>query len=191
MKKFFVSFIAILCTTLLNGQTVTEYFDAGNPINFDGTDFYLGWSSNPTSGYYLQEYYPKGEVPEHYNKMFTVSLLEGNLTPEMAAQAKINELEKRKETDKVCNYQMLDKEGEYIVDFVVSDMGSGELTTVEWNLHYYKIVKIGDKDYLFLTFLSQRAYGDDILPFLKSIPDKRVNTIVELSNKKLKIKKLF
>lgn len=191
MKKVFVSLIAIFCATVLNGQTVTEYFDAGNPIKIDRTNFYLGWSSNPMSEYYLQEYYPKGEVPEHYNKMFTVSLLEGSQTPAMAAKAKVNELEKRQETDKVCNYQMLDKDGEYMVDFVVSDMGSGELTTVEWNLHYYKSVKIGDKNYILLTFLSQRAYGDDILPFLKSIPDKRMKTIVELSNKKLNIKNLL
>lgn len=49
MKKAFVSFIAIICATVLNGQTVTEYFDTGNPIKIDRTYFYLGWSSNPMS----------------------------------------------------------------------------------------------------------------------------------------------
>lgn len=190
MKKFLFSFIAILCASVMNGQTVTEYFDAGNPIKIDGTEFYLGWSSNPATGYFVQEYFPMGEAPEHYNRMLTVSPLKFNQTTAVAAQAKVQELEERKEKDKVCNYQMLERNGECIVDFVVSDISSGELTTVEWNIHYYKQIKIGKQNYLLLTFLSQRAYGDDIIPFLKSIPDKRAKTTIALTEKKLKIKKL-
>ena len=119
--------------------------------------------------------------------MFTVSLFEGSVTPEIAAQAKANELATRKESDKICNYRVLNKDGEYIVDFVVSDMSSGQLTTVEWDLHYYKSVKIGDKNYLLLMFLSQRAYGDDIIPLLKHIPDNIDRRINALTKKKLKI----
>ncbi len=187
MKKVLISFIVIFCSTILNAQTMTSYFNAGNPIEVDGKEFYLGWSSNPQEGYYLQEYFPKGEAPEHYNDMFTVSLFEGNVTPEIAAQAKANELATRKESDKICNYRVLNKDGEYIVDFVVSDMSSGQLTTVEWDLHYYKSVKIGDKNYLLLMFLSQRAYGDDIIPLLKHIPDNIDRRINALTKKKLKI----
>ena len=103
MKK--VLFVIFLLGTAIwsSAQTVKEYFVTDNPIAFDNTHFYLGWSSNPSKGYFLHEYFPKGETPEQFNKMFTVSIVETGITAKDAAMAKANELTKRKENDNICN----------------------------------------------------------------------------------------
>ena len=122
--------------------------------------------------------------------MFTVNIVETGITAKDAAMAKVNELTKRKENDNICNYKVYENDGEYIVDFLVSDTPNGQLTTVEWNLHYYKDIEINGKHYSQLVFYSQRAYGDDIIPFIKSLSEISSEKIIALANTNLVIKAL-
>ncbi len=155
------------------GQSATEYFSVGNPIDYCGTDYYLVWSSHPQENYYLQEYLPKGESLDHYNQMFTVSVLFLDRTPLEAVTAKVAELEERKKTDPVTNYSVAKNGDEYILEFIVSDTKNDEIHTVEVDIHYYKQMTINGKKASVLSFYSGRAYEDDIIPFIKSIPEKR------------------
>lgn len=191
MKKYILVLLFAISHLLINAQDMKTYFATDNPIIFDNSEFYLGWSANPRSGYYVHEYFVDGEFPESYNRMFTINLLEGNITPKVAAELKANELDKRKQSDKICNYMTLNKGDEYVVDFLVSDAGDGNFTTVEWDIHYYKTVNINGKSYLQLLFFSQRAYGNDMIPFLKSIPEHRADKIEELTGMSIQVKKVF
>lgn len=190
MKKVLLALGLLWTVNWSYAQTVKEYFVTDNPITFDNTQFYLGWSANPKKGYFLHEYLPEGETPEHFNKMFTVNIVETRTTAKDAAVAKVNELTKRKETDDICNYKIYENVDEYIVDFLVSDMANGQLTTVEWNIHYYKDIEIGGKHYSQLVFLSQRAYGDDIIPFIQSLSEIKSEKIIALANIGLVVKAL-
>lgn len=163
-----------------------RYFDAGNPIEFDGKEYYLAWSSHPYDIYYLQEYLPKGETFDSLTNMITVAVLfYGDIKDVDAGKlvdAKISELEARKKTDKVCNYQLLENDNEYLLDFIVSQSdGKGNLECVELNLHHYKDMEIDGKRANCLVFYSRRAYGDGILPFMKSIPTRRTQWIESLT----------
>lgn len=191
MKNSVIVFIFLFICGGIHAQDVKTYFVTDNPITYDNSQFYLGWSANPNKGYYVHEYFVEGERPENYNRMFTINLLESTITPKVAAELKVAELDERKKSDEVCNYMTLNKGDEYVIDFIVSDAGDGDFTTVEWDLHYYKTVNINGKTYLQLLFFSQRAYGDDIIPFIKSIPDRREAKIVELTEMPLKVKKVF
>ncbi len=174
MKAIFSLFISLLCALGLNAQPVTEYFSVGNPIKYCGTKFSLVWSAHPQDIYYVQEYLPKGETLEHYNQMFTVSVIFWDRTPEEAVKAKVAELEQRKKTDPVTNYIAAQNDkGEYILEFIVSDGSDGKLDLVEVDVHYYRQMTINGRKASVLSFYSCRAYGDDIIPFMKSIPDKR------------------
>lgn len=190
MKKILFALVLLWMGNWSYAQTFKEYFVTDNPIIFDDTQFYFGWSANPTKGYFLHEYFPKGETPEHFNKMFTVNIVETNIMAKGAAVAKVNELTKRKETDDICNYNVYENGDEYLVDFLVSDMANGQLTTVEWNIHYYKDIEIDSKHYTQLVFFSQRAYGDDIIPFIKSLPNIKSEKILALAKIGLEVKTL-
>lgn len=180
MKAILTLLISALSCLGLYAQSATEYFSVGDPIKFGDTDFYLAWSAKPKPTYYIQEYLPKGETPEHYTQMLTVSVLFTDLTPEQMAQAKIDELERRKKKDPVTNYMNFKRDNEQLLEFLVSDLygkniKDPKVTTgiVEANLHYYRQTTINGKKASVLYFYSCRAYGDDILPFIQSIPDKR------------------
>lgn len=173
MKAIATLTISLLCSLGLSAQTVTEYFNAGNPIEYCGTEFSLAWSAQTQENYFIQEYLPEGESLEHYNQMFTVSVIFWDRTSLDAIQAKIAELEQRKKTDPVTNYIVAENNGEYILELIVSDSNNGELNTVEVDVHYYKQMTINGRNASVLTFYSCRGYGDDITSFIQSIPGKR------------------
>ena len=173
MKAIIILITSMLCCLGVSAQTVTEYFDVGNPIKYCGTKYSLVWSARPQENYYVQEYLPKGESLEHYNQMFTVSVIFGDITPLEAVQAKIAELEQRKKTDPVTNYLVAENNGEYILEFIVGDSSDGKMNIVEVDVHYYKQMTINGRNASVLSFYSGRAYGDDIMQFIQSIPQKR------------------
>lgn len=173
-------------------NAVKDYLNVGDSITYKDETYYLGWSANPFEGYYVQEYFPKGEVADHYNQMFTVSVhyVEG-LTPEIATAAKVNELEQRKKTDACCNYKVYKNGEDRMLDFLVSakDPNNSELlSTVEFDLHLYKQVEIKGKPALQLLFYSKRAYGDDIMPFLYSLKDFRGEATINMVKSEIKCK---
>ncbi len=183
--KFVISLIISLSCLSLSAQSATEYFNVGNPIKYCGTKYYFAWSAHPQANYYLQEYLPQGESFERYNQMFTVSVIFWDRTPLEAVQAKIAELEQRKQTDPITNYIAAENNGEYILEFIVSDSNNGKMNTVEVNVHHYKQMTINGKMASVLSFYSSRAYGDDITAFIQSIPDKRNVWYEDMSNLKI------
>lgn len=182
MKVILSLILSLLSCFGLYAQTATEYFNVGNPIKYCGTKFSLAWSAQPQENYYIQEYLPLDESLEHYNQMFTVSVIFWDRSPLEAVQAKIAELEQRKQTDPITNYMAAENNGEYILEFIVSDSNNGKMNTVEVNVHHYKQMIINGRKASVLSFYSSRAYGDDIVAFIQSIPEKR-NTWYESMSK--------
>ena len=185
MKVVVSIIISLLSCLSLSAQSATEYFNAGNPIKYCGTKYYLAWSAQPQENYFVQEYLPKGESLDHYNQMFTVSVIFWDITPLEAVQAKIAELEERKNTDPITNYMVAENNGEYILEFIVGDSSDGKMNTVEVDVHYYRQMTINGRNASVLCFYSSRAYGDDILPFIQSIPEKRNAWYEGMSNLKI------
>ena len=185
MKVVLSIIISLLSCLSLSAQSATEYFSVGNPIKYCGTKYSLVWSAQPQENYFVQEYLPKGETLEHYNQMFTVSVIFWDRTPLEAVQAKVAELEERKKSDPITKYMVAENNGDYILEFLVSDSSNGKMNTVEVDVHYYRQMTINGKKASVLCFYSGRAYGDDILPFIQSIPEKRNAWYEGMSNLKL------
>ena len=185
MKVVLSIIISLLSCLSLSAQSAMEYFNVGNPIKYCGTKYSLVWSAQPQENYFVQEYLPKGETLEHYNQMFTVSVIFWDRTPLEAIQAKIAELEERKKSDPITKYMVAENNGDYILEFLVGDSSNGKMNTIEVDVHYYKQMTINGRNASVLFFYSSRAYGDDILPFIQSIPEKRNAWYEGMSNLKL------
>ena len=187
MKNTITLLLVIFSCLSMSSQELIDYLNVGNTIEFNGQKMVLRWSSHPMELYYLQEWIPEDETFDNYSQMFTVAvILSEEVTPQLAVQMKIQELEERAKTDACCNYQVYENNDEYILDFLVSD-GNGEtLNCVEWDIHHYKTAIINGKKAQQLNYISTRAYGDDILPFLESIKDKRVEWINALTQMDIK-----
>jgi hypothetical protein len=187
MKK--ISSILLLATSLFlfsfmkHTNNAKDWLGVPGPLSFGGTSYQIAWSSHPSDNYYKQEYVEKGDDVNHYNKMILVEvLLSETIQPKDAVANKMAELEQRKKTDAMVNYQVIANQAktEYTLDFLLSDgKPSG---TVEWNAYRYKSFtdKSGHKG-LMLFAISHRAYGDKIKPFLTSLKGTRTSTINTLA----------
>lgn len=178
----------ILLTTMLSWSAmltsdVTEHLDVSGPLDFNDTSFELAWSDQPNKDYYIQEYLPAGETLESFDQMLTLHVFDTKTTVKEGIGQKINELNKRKETDPTCNFavQSNPDESEYIIDFVLGESEGDEMTIVEFNVYRYKRVKIGKrKEGLLVYAYSKRAYGGDILPFMKGLKEARSTHINQM-----------
>ena len=177
LLTLFVGSVAASVENAKSGDSITQYFEVGNPIKFGGEKFYFAYSARPYDFYMLQEYLPEGQDFDSYTSMFTVSVMFYGDAPFNSAKAveyKIAELDEVKNTDKVCNYNVLENDGKYIIDFIVSKSDKdGNLEFVEVDIHYYQDIVINGINATYLLFYSTRAYGDNIMPFLESLPSRR------------------
>jgi len=193
-KKHFIGILLSACLLFSfdvknNYQQVKEYLSVPGPVEFNKTIFSLSWSSHPNNSYYKQEYLPAGERSETFSKMIMIEALVGELTPKEAMMNKVAELDERKKSDPVTNYQFIQNPstGEYLLDFVISSNG-----IVEWNAYRYTTLK--DKAAgkgIVLFACSKRAYGKAGTGFLKALKTERVkdiNTLAVYKIPEIKIK---
>ena len=189
----------ILCFGFLsaNAQKAEMYFETENPIEFDNSKFYLGWSSHPIDGFYLQEYFVEGESGENFTRMFSIHLIENKNTTDniidVALRMKAAELDERKKTDKYCNFTVFKKDDKLLLDFLVSNADSSNVDkplVIEWNVYYFKEQKVGQKSYVMISFYSHQASSDKIPSLIRSIPNRRDAIFTELSEKNIAIKKV-
>ena len=155
-----------------------------NKLKFNGTKYELGWSAH-NSMTFMQEYFPKGQVPESYTDMFTISItLAPKVIAKTACEAKVAELAQRKKTQKdVWNWAVSHNEdgSEWIVDFMCCQGSAEELEIVEFDVHRYRMIDVDGFPALQLLFYSHRAYGDDIMPFMKEkLADFRKESVAAL-----------
>lgn len=172
---FFVSF------SLNESDQATDFLGIGKKLKFNNKEFNLAWSSNPTSGYYKQEYLLDSSTVENYNEMILVEALKGKLSTKDAVETKVVELKKMKEKNPMINWNVYQNNNEHIIDFVISDGA----TVYEWNLYRYSTVKDSKRN----KFLVMRAYSykdklytnEDLKPFFNRIVENRDDYIKKLS----------
>lgn len=149
-------------------KTVTDYLGIPGPVTLNKINYSLAWSSHPSSTYYKQEYIPAGEKVERFNKMILVEVLTGDAKPADLAAARINELNEMKKSNPMVNYEMFQKDGEIIIDFLLSDnAANGKINILERNVYRYKAItdKSGKKGVM-LFGASERSYGNAAEAFL-------------------------
>ncbi len=187
MKRIGLSLLLALISVMAFSQdNVVDYLHVGKTLMFQDKKFELKWCQHPVEAFYLQEWLPNGETFDNYEQMLSVSLsFSESLGVQFFVDAKVRELEERKKSDKCCNYLVYENKGEYIIDFLVSDGVDGELNLVELDIHHYKPVLVNGKKAIQLNHYTRRAYGDDIIPFLESLKDKKTDWISELTQMKI------
>lgn len=181
-NKITTVLLGFLLTIVAFGQTTkpTEYLGVAGQISFDKTSYNLAWTSHPTDNYYKQEYLAKGNTIEKFKKLILLEIITGETKLKDVVATKIAELKKMKASNSVVNYETFEKDGEVMLDFLVSEnTPDGKyLSIVERNVYRYKSVvdKNGQKGVL-LFGVSERAYGDDIDKFFPNLKAHRFDLI--------------
>lgn len=175
--------VGLLLTTASFGQTtetVTDYLGLAKPILFDEGSYNLAWSAHPTDNYYKQEYLAQGDTLDRFKRLIIVDVLVGNMKLEDVVASMVDRLNKLKASNPVVHYQTFEREGEIMLDFLLSqDTPDGKyLSMIERDVYRYKTVtdKNGQKAVL-LFGVSDRAYGDGIDDFFKNLKEHRYDLI--------------
>ncbi len=182
--KLIFTLIILNITMVAFAQKTNDYLSVSE-INLDNSIYKLSWSSHPNDSYYKQEYLENKEKPESYTSMVMLEVLVADMTVEEALSIKVNELKERQHTDQICNYQIIKNPttGEYMIDFLMSSGNGNALDIVEWDVyHYTKSLDSNGNSMIVLFAWSKRAYGDDVVPFLKGLDDYRMGWINLIGN---------
>lgn len=164
-----LALFAVLFSSAQTGKAAKEYLNVPGPISLNKNSFNLSWTSHPSANYYKQEYITPGDNIEKYKNMISVELLMSNATAADLANAKMNELKQLKTTNPLINYEIFQKNGEIILDFLISQNAAngGKVLIIERNVYRYKNFtgKNGQKGVM-LFGASERAYEKDVDAFL-------------------------
>lgn len=188
MKIILLAICSLLGSYFSLNDEITDRIGVKGPLEFNGKNFMLAWSDKPRDNYYIQEYLPEGQKPESFDEMMTIHLFITDLSLYDAVQQKGKELTARKSTDPLCNYQITKSpdENEFMIDFLLSE-SKGEISDiVEFNVHRYKEVNLGNNQKGIVVYAySKRSYGDEITGFLKMLKDSKINYLNEMALTKM------
>ena len=173
MKSILTLFILLSAVSYgQSGSKVVDKLNVPGPVVIGKKAHVLSWVSNPAAGFYKQEYIPAGDDANKFKSMILLDVNLGNFMLKDVVAAKIAGLKKMKETNPLVNYEMFQKNGEYLLDFLLSANALNGKTAdiVERNIYRYKTFtdKSGKKGIL-LFGISVRSYGNDIDAFLKAL----------------------
>lgn len=189
-----LAFFAVLFSGAQTKKVAKEYLNVPGPISLNKNLFSLSWTSHPSANYYKQEYIPAGDNFEKYTKMVSVELLISNATAADLANAKMNELKQLKTTNPLVNYEIFQKNGEIILDFLISQNSANgrDVSIIERNVYRYKNFsgKNGQKGVM-LFGASERAYEKDVdlfLMFLKKNKTVLLNAVAAFALPQISIK---
>lgn len=177
--KSLLTAAALFTMTISNGQTnksPVDYLNVQGPILFNKESFNLTWTSHPSASYYKQEYVTAKEKVETFTKMISVELLISSSTAADLAKAKMNELQQLKATNPIINYDVFQKNGEILLDFLISENSADgkKVNIIERNVYRYKDFsgKDGQKGVM-LFAASERAYGNNVDTFLLKLKQNK------------------
>lgn len=182
---FLLLIIPIFCLKAQN--KVEEYLGIPGPINLGQKAYHLAWSSHPNDMYFKQEYIEPKENINKYNSMVLIDFVKGDFNLKEVIDRKIAELEAIKKINPIVNYQILEKDEEYILDFLISENSKDgkEILIAERNVYRYKLINKGTVNGLLLFAVSQRGYKENMDEFFKNLKANSSQLIEVVGNYKI------
>lgn len=180
MNKILRTLLFFALFACAEAYAVENYLNTKETLDFDNTEFTLGWSSHPREIQYLQEYFPKGQSPENFKDMLSVWLFVGDFSAEAYIQNMTATYAERKKTDIVCQYKVYSNNGEYMFECVLSESDQEGLAALEMNIYRCKDVEIDGKKALLICFYSRQARGENMTPFLEEMKARREQMLMAM-----------
>lgn len=192
MKRRLILFLMLMVQFFMAQNKVEDYLHLGDKYRFDNKDYKLVWSSHPMDNFYKQEYILSNENVEKYTRMIMIDFLEGDLTPKDVISNFVNNLENSKKQNPIINYQMYEREDEYMLDFIISknSQDGKEVLILERNVYRYFRINTPKRKGVLLFGVSDRAYTkkemDNMFSVLKNKKLDLVNKVIQIEVPKIK-----
>ena len=192
MKKRLALFLMFIAQFVMAHNKVEDYLHLGDKYRFDNKDYELVWSSHPASNFYKQEYILPNENVEKYKRLILIDFIEGDLAPKDVLSSLVNNLENSKKQNPIINYQMYEREDEYMIDFIISknSQDGKEVLILERNVYRYFRINTPKRKGVLLFGVSDRAYTkkemDNMFSVLKNKKLDLVNKVIQIEVPKIK-----
>jgi len=176
---------ALIASAPALAQDVTDYLGVPGPITVGDTDYVLAWSSQPSEGYFKQEYLPVGATPETYDSMVIVEFVATDLPLADVVAMQTNMITERKaSSDPIANFAVFSNDsGEILLDFVLSSKDADGEYIIEWNGYRYAEAEFDGQSGAMLFAMSERAYGnEDSEAFLRGLTDFKTGKTMDLTS---------
>ena len=159
LKKIFLLFL-IGSLTYVKAQE-TDLLSIPNPLEYDGTEFFLARAKQRSKTLFQQQYIPKDEQLENFNQIIDFSFFNKEIEMELAVRQKVESVQSRKD-DKFAKVNVTESPDgtEYIVDFYISEVPEKGDSFIEYDIYRFKKFDNGtQKSFLMLNY-AKRIYGD-------------------------------
>ncbi len=159
LKKIFLLFL-IGSLTFVKAQE-TDLLSIPNPLEYDGTEFFLARAKQRSKTLFQQQYIPKDEQLEKFNQIIDFSFFNKEIEMELAVRQKVESVQSRKD-DKFAKVNVTESPDgtEYIVDFYISEVPEKGDSFIEYDIYRFKKFDNGtQKSFLMLNY-AKRIYGD-------------------------------
>lgn len=174
-------------------ESAQSILSIANPIEFDGTEFFLNQSKQRSKTLFQEQYIPKDENIENFNQLIDFSFFNKEIDMELAVQQKVEMVQNRREKDKFSHVNVTESPdgGEYIVDYFISESPTNGDSYVEYNIYRFKQSEIGGQKTFLMISYAKRIYGD-LKSAAKSLSKQRdhlMSTMIEYKIPEVKVTK--
>ena len=185
--KILILFLIVPLFYIKAQNTVNDYLNVSGPINLNQKEYKLVWSSHPNENYFKQEYLNPKENINQYNSMVLIEFVKGDFTLKDIIDQKVSELQAIKKTNPVVNYQVLENNGEYILDFLLSENSKDgkEILIAERNIYRYKLINRNKNKGVLLFAVSERGYEKNMDAFFDNLKTNSSQLIEIVGNYKI------
>ena len=162
-----------------------------NPIEYDGTEFYITQSKQRSKTLFQEQYIPKDENLRDFNQLLDFSFFNKEIETELAVRQKVESVQQREKKDKFAKVNVTESPDgkEFIVDYFISETPENGDPFIEYNIYRFKNMENGSQKSFLIMSYAKRMYGD-LKSATKALAKQRnhlMTTMIEYKIPKIKI----
>ena len=190
-KKIFLA-LFISSFSFSNAQeNETSILSFPNPIEYDGTEFYLTQSKQRSKTLFQEQYIPKDENLRDFTQLLDFSFFNKEIEIELAVRQKVESVQQREKKDKFAKVNVTESPDgkEFIVDYFISEAPENGDSYIEYNIYRFKNMENGGQKSFLIMSYAKRMYGDlkSATKALAKQRDHLMTTMIEYKIPKIKI----
>ena len=178
--------------TFINAQeTETSILSFPNPIEYDGTEFYIIQSKQRSKTLFQEQYIPKDENLRDFNQLIDFSFFNKEIETELAVRQKVESVQQREKKDKFAKVNVTESPDgkEFIVDYFISEAPENGDSYIEYNIYRFKNMENGGQKSFLIMSYAKRIYGDlkSAAKALAKQRDHLMTTMIEYKIPEIKV----
>lgn len=162
LKKIFLALL-ISSFSFSNAQeNETSILSFPNPIEYDGTEFYITQSKQRSKTLFQEQYIPRDENLQNFNQLLDFSFFNKEIETELAVRQKVESVQQREKKDKFAKVNVSESPDgkEFIVDYFISEAPESGDPYIEYNIYRFKNIENGSQKSFLIMSYAKRMYGD-------------------------------